>query len=1143
MAFETKKIIVVQSLFPALSATFILDQMIGLINRGFEIENWATRKSDDKLIHPAVLKYDLLSKTKYIKVPNKSLITQHQLWLEDFKKINSISSFDDVFAFHVHYGNNYNFLEPLFNSINKCVVVSFHGHDASRAFKIYGNDCYKNLFKRADQITTPSYFMKNELVKRGCPDNKINIHRYGIDIQSFSKEKNKFPTNKITFLTVGRFVEKKGIEYSIKAFAKIKDSVNAEYLIIGEGPRHDIYKKLVKKLGLEDSVKFLGPKTKEDVLKYMKASDIFILTSVTAGDGDSEGVPVALTEAQAVGLPVVSTFHAGIPELVKNNKSGLLSNEKDVTAIASNMLSLALNERMREEYSSNAVEIIHNEFDIEKLNDQLAIYFEDINEKSKSNQFNFLKKSFADIEILKQNLTKINWLNKFELYESAFQSVEFMNVIDMPVISVIVIAWKYNDDILPNLKELKSQKNHNYELIFVDNGGSENEFDSLKPFIDTYVKLNHNTGAYFARNVGSVFANSKILFFLDDDALPHKDLLSSHINSHKEFDIISVRGAVFPKTKNPMNGAAGHYYLGEKTFPCYSTIEGNTSYDAEIFFKVGGWDDSIIFGGGGVELALRLTAFEPDQRKQIYSPYPVIYHDYSKNENHFESKQKRQGESRKRIRQKYPDYDDFIFSWDKFYNQENYLIRKGNKKTEPVFFNPFISICIPSYNREKFISDAVNSALNNSYDNYEVLVCDDGSTDNSVSILKKFSDIKLKVIRKPHTNAPDTRNTLIENAKGDYILWLDSDDILEKDALNEYVKFVNLFPHVDIFYCNQLVIDCNTKTELQNQPSEWYRKNNLLLHSLVFYSPIPNPGVLIKKSLYKEVGGYNVEFHRAHDYEFFVRAASCNKYHFKRINKTLVKYRIHQNNLTGFVGNKTDFKYEAKILTNLITVNFLRDLFFNFDWDNQPNESLAKAYFIIGLRYLNYQNYDKGIEMLIESVVRNKMEPEYEKLILKIMNTGSFKGKYELLYLLNQLPNEDSDKLITEYLDKFKILLSTNDFENAIVTLEKLFSAISQFQTSLINAEQIYCFKGKVFLMMKRIEEAQASFEYALTINPESSEACEGLGNVFLMTGQYDNAKTMMEWAVKNCPTNLYAVDSLEKINTTVANQMSQNFV
>jgi tetratricopeptide (TPR) repeat protein len=159
------------------------------------------------------------------------------------------------------------------------------------------------------------------------------------------------------------------------------------------------------------------------------------------------------------------------------------------------------------------------------------------------------------------------------------------------------------------------------------------------------------------------------------------------------------------------------------------------------------------------------------------------------------------------------------------------------------------------------------------------------------------------------------------------------------------------------------------------------------------------------------------------------------------------------------------------------------------------------------------------------------------------LNTGSFKGKYELLYLLNQLPNEDSDKLITEYLDKFKILLSTNDFENAIVTLEKLFSAISQFQTSLINAEQIYCFKGKVFLMMKRIEEAQASFEYALTINPESSEACEGLGNVFLMTGQYDNAKTMMEWAVKNCPTNLYAVDSLEKINTTVANQMSQNFV
>ena len=303
---KKNKVVIIQGGFPSVSATFILDQMTGLIERGFEIENWATYNTGTATIHNDIEKYNLLNKTKYITAPPKISKNEHRKWLQTFMQINNIKSLDDISAFHIHYGTNFNRFEPLFRLSDKFILISFHGYDASRYFQEKGDDCYEYLFKRADLITTPSHFMKNELVKRGCDPVKIKIHRYGIDLDSFSFKKRSFKKEKITFLTVGRSVEKKGIEYSLKAFAKIYKQVNSEYRIIGEGELQDKYQKIVNEEGIGECVKFLGAKTKAEVIAEMQNADIFVLTSVVAKNGDSEGVPVSLSEAHAIGLPVIS---------------------------------------------------------------------------------------------------------------------------------------------------------------------------------------------------------------------------------------------------------------------------------------------------------------------------------------------------------------------------------------------------------------------------------------------------------------------------------------------------------------------------------------------------------------------------------------------------------------------------------------------------------------------------------------------------------------------------------------------------------------------------------------------------------------------------------------------------------------------
>ena len=241
------------------------------------------------------------------------------------------------------------------------------------------------------------------------------------------------------------------------------------------------------------------------------------------------------------------------------------------------------------------------------------------------------------IKEFESKLIRINWQNKLNIYSEVFEYSNEIHKIANPQISIIVISWRLHQDNIKSFQILERQRNQNFQLIFVDNGANEGEFNDLKPFVDTYIKLNQNTGAYLARNIGAVFAKAPIIFFLEDDGIPEENILEAHLNAFQNYDIIACRGAYIPKSQNHLNRMATHYYLGDKPFPIYADLEGNTTYKAKAFFKVGGWDDEIKFG------RRRSRSFysviqpgEPDKRKQIYIHDAIIYHDFAKDEIHRE---------------------------------------------------------------------------------------------------------------------------------------------------------------------------------------------------------------------------------------------------------------------------------------------------------------------------------------------------------------------------------------------------------------------------------------------------------------------------------------------------------------------------
>jgi len=220
------------------------------------------------------------------------------------------------------------------------LIVHFHGADISKheVLRTYA-DAYPALFREARAIVAVSRAMQQRLISLGARPEKVHCNPYGVDCRVFSSASPASAGP--VFLAVGRFVEKKAPQLTILAFARVHQrEPDARLLMIGDGPLLDACRDLARGLGIAPAVTFLGAQPHNVIRDEMRKVRGFVQHSIEAPSGDSEGMPVAIIEAGASGLPVVATRHAGISDAVIEGTTGFLVDEHDVPEMAEAMLRL-----------------------------------------------------------------------------------------------------------------------------------------------------------------------------------------------------------------------------------------------------------------------------------------------------------------------------------------------------------------------------------------------------------------------------------------------------------------------------------------------------------------------------------------------------------------------------------------------------------------------------------------------------------------------------------------------------------------------------------------------------------------------------------------------------------------------------------
>ena len=391
--------------FPLSSETFVLNQITAFIDMGFEVEIVALQKGDTQNTHAAWTKYNLAARTRWLqdeptgkvaKLRHRASQTlrgihRKNTWqalnlkrygAESRNLILSAICGQVATPFHAdgfiaHFGPAGVTAAKLreLGVIRGKIATIFHGIDiSSREVLNHYTPEYQQLFRRGDLMLPISNLWAGRLQKMGCPREKIAVSRMGVDMTRFSPRPVKAPATPLEIISVARLTEKKGLHVAIEACRQLKEQgVAFRYRILGIGPWERRLRTLIEQYQLEDVVEMPGFKPSHEVKAMLDDADVFLLPSVTGADGDMEGIPVALMEAMAVGIPVVSTLHSGIPELVEADKSGWLVPENDARALAQRLAAFSqLDTDELAPVVKRAREKVEHDFNQQVINRELA---------------------------------------------------------------------------------------------------------------------------------------------------------------------------------------------------------------------------------------------------------------------------------------------------------------------------------------------------------------------------------------------------------------------------------------------------------------------------------------------------------------------------------------------------------------------------------------------------------------------------------------------------------------------------------------------------------------------------------------------------------------------------------------------------
>lgn len=282
---------------------------------------------------------------------------------------------------HAHFGTDGLLVLPLARALGVPLITSLRGYDVTRtdgALLRSGRLSWmryalakKRLQRGGALFLAVSNALRERAIARGYPEARTLTHYNGVDLDRFRP--GEAPAEPGLVLHVGRLVEKKGTKALIEALAGI---AGAKLVIIGDGPLRGALERQAQKLG--ERVRFLGALPADEVAQWMRRASVLAAPSVTAADGDAEGLPNVVVEAAASGLPVVGTKHSGIPEAIEDGVSGFLVPESDAGALAARLAELLGSESLRSEMGIAARRLAERKFNRQMLTDRLESIYDEV---------------------------------------------------------------------------------------------------------------------------------------------------------------------------------------------------------------------------------------------------------------------------------------------------------------------------------------------------------------------------------------------------------------------------------------------------------------------------------------------------------------------------------------------------------------------------------------------------------------------------------------------------------------------------------------------------------------------------------------------------------------------------------------------
>ncbi len=276
---------------------------------------------------------------------------------------------------HAHFAPDGAAALPLSSKLGKPLIVTLHGYDvtSSEESLMAPNGRFypkrkAQLIESASVFLCVSEFIRQSAIKAGYPESKLRVHYIGVDRKIFTPRGEPPERNLVLF--VGRLVEKKGCEFLISAMQSVQNTLpEARLVVIGDGRLRPSLEALAGKKNI--SCQFLGSQPSNVVRDWLSRARVFCVPSIAARNGDSEGLGMVFAEAQAMGVPVVSFRHGGIPEVIRDGETGLLAPERDYEALAQHLLRCLTDDAFWRACSRRAPEWIEQQFDLHKQTREL----------------------------------------------------------------------------------------------------------------------------------------------------------------------------------------------------------------------------------------------------------------------------------------------------------------------------------------------------------------------------------------------------------------------------------------------------------------------------------------------------------------------------------------------------------------------------------------------------------------------------------------------------------------------------------------------------------------------------------------------------------------------------------------------------